>query len=193
MNKEESPTKEEAEHFIKSGISMEPKDGRPLHPWFYEMITDPRLGVVRGKGFYYHWGPNVTADTVVISPKESVLLIQRKDNKQWALPGGFVDAGEDPIMAAIREVWEETMVDISHMPMESVYEGPVADFRVTANAWAKTNAFVALVEREIECSGADDALVAAWVSKEDLASILKFGSHSLLVELAFAKRSGMIK
>ena len=55
-------------------------------------------------------GPNYTADSIVISPGlRQVLLIQRETG-EWALPGGFIDQGEDPLVAAIRETREETGV-----------------------------------------------------------------------------------
>lgn len=48
--------------------------------------------------------------SVVVFNKErdSVLLIQRRDVPVWALPGGGVDAGENPENAACREALEET-------------------------------------------------------------------------------------
>jgi len=35
-----------------------------------------------------------------------VLLVERDDGHGWALPGGHVDAGEDPVSAALRELRE---------------------------------------------------------------------------------------
>lgn len=37
-----------------------------------------------------------------------ILLIQRKDNGLWALPGGMIEIGEHAALAAERELWEET-------------------------------------------------------------------------------------
>ena len=54
--------------------------------------------------------PALAADAAV-RRGVSVLLIQRKHPPMkgaWALPGGFVDQGEDPIHAAVRELEEET-------------------------------------------------------------------------------------
>ena len=54
--------------------------------------------------------PALAADAAV-RRGENVLLIQRKHPPMkgaWALPGGFVDQGEDPIHAAVRELEEET-------------------------------------------------------------------------------------
>ncbi len=54
--------------------------------------------------------PALAADAAV-RRGDTVLLIQRKYPPMkgaWALPGGFVDQGEDPIHAAVRELEEET-------------------------------------------------------------------------------------
>ena len=54
--------------------------------------------------------PALAADAAV-RRGDTVLLIQRKHPPMqgaWALPGGFVDRGEDPIQAAVRELEEET-------------------------------------------------------------------------------------
>ena len=59
--------------------------------------------------------PALAADAAV-KRGEDILLIQRKHPPMqgaWALPGGFVVRDEDPEVAAIRELFEETgiMVD----------------------------------------------------------------------------------
>ncbi|MBT60384.1 MAG: hypothetical protein CMA63_02375 [Euryarchaeota archaeon] len=54
--------------------------------------------------------PALAADSAVRRGDE-VLLIQRKYPPMagsWAFPGGFVDRGEDPANAALRELLEET-------------------------------------------------------------------------------------
>lgn len=58
----------------------------------------------------------LTADAVVLGIREaeiSLLLVERKNPPYagcWALPGGFVEAGEEPLAAAARELCEETGV-----------------------------------------------------------------------------------
>jgi ADP-ribose pyrophosphatase YjhB (NUDIX family) len=51
---------------------------------------------------------NVAADAVALN-EGRVYLIERKDGRGWALPGGFIDPGENPEQAAIRELKEETL------------------------------------------------------------------------------------
>ena len=54
--------------------------------------------------------PALAADAAV-RRGDSILLIKRKFPPMqgaWALPGGFVDRGENPIDAAVRELLEET-------------------------------------------------------------------------------------
>jgi len=57
-------------------------------------------------------GPHLTVDAV-IHWRGKYLLIKRKDNGMWALPGGFVNPGERLLSAAVREATEETEIQIS--------------------------------------------------------------------------------
>ncbi|MEU4561302.1 NUDIX domain-containing protein [Actinoplanes sp. NPDC023936] len=54
--------------------------------------------------------PSVTA--VVFDGDGRVLLNQRSDDRRWSLLSGVLDPGEQPAAGAVREVWEETAVDI---------------------------------------------------------------------------------
>jgi ADP-ribose pyrophosphatase YjhB (NUDIX family) len=56
------------------------------------------------------WLPGVTA--VVVRDRE-LLLVRRADNGEWSPVTGIVDPGEEPGVAARREVLEETGVEVS--------------------------------------------------------------------------------
>ena len=62
--------------------------------------------------------PSLTADALVHCPeKDSILLIKRKNppfENQWALPGGFIDEYELPLVACTRELQEETGLQLSN-------------------------------------------------------------------------------
>lgn len=45
--------------------------------------------------------------------EESVLLVRFTRSDRWTLPGGGIDHGEDPRDAAVREVAEETGLDVA--------------------------------------------------------------------------------
>ncbi|NPC44956.1 DUF429 domain-containing protein [Nocardioides sp. zg-1230] len=55
------------------------------------------------------WLPAVTA---VVRRGDQVLLVRRSDNGQWSPVTGIVDPGEEPAVAAAREVTEETGVRV---------------------------------------------------------------------------------
>jgi|SaaInlStandDraft_5_1057022.scaffolds.fasta_scaffold140191_1 ADP-ribose pyrophosphatase YjhB (NUDIX family) len=56
--------------------------------------------------------------------KQKVLLTQRADNGQWCLPSGGVDPGERVEEACIREVYEETGLNIRVIRLVGVYSDP---------------------------------------------------------------------
>jgi ADP-ribose pyrophosphatase YjhB (NUDIX family) len=58
-----------------------------------------------------------------------ILLTRRTDNGRWCLPGGHVDPGESVAEACVREVQEETGLEVVVTRMIGVYSSP--DFLVT--------------------------------------------------------------
>ena len=53
-----------------------------------------------------------------------LLLMRRRDNGRWGLPGGYVEPGESVAEAAAREVLEETGVEIGLGRLVGVYSDP---------------------------------------------------------------------
>src|SRR3954453_85950 len=66
--------------------------------------------------------PSVTA--VVLNKAGELLLVHKTDNNLWALPGGGVDPGESVTMAVVREVKEETGIDVTVDDLVGVYTNP---------------------------------------------------------------------
>lgn len=57
--------------------------------------------------------PDKVVSKVALVDGGSVLMGQRNDNGKWTFPGGHAEDNESPLEAAIREVKEETDVDLS--------------------------------------------------------------------------------
>jgi ADP-ribose pyrophosphatase YjhB (NUDIX family) len=56
--------------------------------------------------------------------KERILLIRRADDGKWAVPGGYMEAGENFAEACIREVYEETGLRVEVKRLISIYTNP---------------------------------------------------------------------
>jgi 8-oxo-dGTP diphosphatase len=134
--------------------------------------------------------PALTADIVAVRPGEvpRVLLVRRGNEPfagRWALPGGFVDEGERPEEAALRELAEETGLAFSgEFEVVGVYGEPGRDPR----GWTVSAVYLAVVEGEAPVHGADDAAEARWFLADEL-PLLAF-DHDVIVKDALAKFAG---
>ncbi len=74
----------------------------------------------------------VTGTTIIpVLEDGRVVLVQRSDSGKWGLPGGMVDWGEDIPTAAVRELKEETGLELVKIRrLVGVYSAPDRDPRL---------------------------------------------------------------
>ena len=74
--------------------------------------------------------PVPTVDIIIQLGNKNIVLIERKNPPLgWALPGGFVDYGENLENAAKREALEETGLEVSIIHQLHTYSDPDRDER----------------------------------------------------------------
>jgi ADP-ribose pyrophosphatase YjhB (NUDIX family) len=66
--------------------------------------------------------PSVTA--IVPNDHDELLLVHKIDNDLWALPGGAMDVGESMADTVVREVKEETGIDVAVTGVVGIYTNP---------------------------------------------------------------------
>ena len=129
---------------------------------------------------------SVTVDSVVFCKANGqfkVLLVQRKNEPfkdHWALPGGFVDEGEDLETAAKRELQEETGVKVPYMQQVQAFGDPGRDPR----GHTISIAFLSRIYLEAELNPADDAKDARWFEVEKLLEMDLAFDHDEIINVA---------
>jgi 8-oxo-dGTP diphosphatase len=145
---------------------------------------------------YKHPRPALTVDCVVFGLDEEdlkVLLVQRDlppFEGRWALPGGFVNVGEDLETAARRELEEETGITLAKLYLEQLYTfgDPDRDPREHVVSVAHY-ALVKLSDHRVRA--ATDARNAAWFATSDLPT-LAF-DHDRVVATALTRLKGKVR
>ncbi len=66
----------------------------------------------------------VAACAIVFDDAGRVLLNQRADNQHWALPGGGLELGESIEACCLREMREETGLEVAIVRLVGVYTDP---------------------------------------------------------------------
>jgi 8-oxo-dGTP diphosphatase len=129
--------------------------------------------------------PVPTVDCIIELPGEQLVLIRRKHPPLgWALPGGFVDYGERLDLACIREVKEETGLDVQLSEQFFTYSDPTRDAR------KHTVSTVFIGRAEGAPKGADDAELAQAFPVDALPKELCFDHATILDDYLTYKRTG---
>lgn len=131
-------------------------------------------------GFIRFDDPKV-AVAALIAQSDQILLVKRAidpERGKWALPAGYVDRGEDPQLALIREVREETGLEVVILRLVDVmFDGSVILIVYAAHIIGGTL-----------CAD-DDAEACQWFSPQNLPE-LGFRSTQIIVEQWLAHIQG---
>lgn len=87
-----------------------------------DQIVQEWLGSV-GRGVPGYVTPKVTVGAVVGNDQGELLLIQRSDSGVWLFPTGWCDVGYSPTEMAVREVHEETGIEVEPVRLISILDG----------------------------------------------------------------------
>ncbi len=132
-------------------------------------------------GFIHFRDPKV-AVIALVAASDRVLLIRRgvePERGKWALPGGFMDAGEMPEEALVRELVEETGLNVHIDRFLGVF--PMAP--LARSGGGIVLAYLASLDDELArmLCVQDDALEAGWFAPDDLPAPLAFDSTFALL------------
>jgi len=111
------------------------------------------------------WLPGVTA---VVRRGADVLLVQRSDTGEWAPVTGIVDPGEDPGVAARREVLEETGVEVTVDRLAWVQALPTMTHVNGDRAAYLDHTFACTFVSGDAHVGDDESLAVRWFPADDL-------------------------
>ncbi len=123
-------------------------------------------------GREYPLRPIVGVGAIIIED-ENVLIVRRGQPPKmgaWSIPGGGVDLGEDLEQACMREVREETGLEV-----EILSEGRVLN-RVTRDEWERVQFHYVLIDFVCRPTGgvlqaASDISEARWVPLSEVSSL----------------------
>lgn len=151
-------------------------DGRPVNPY-------APTGIRYGRNELGHWGEQQCADAIVTATDTYgcrwLLMVERSDGHGWALPGGYVDPGEDPTTAAYRELAEETGLNATYTApwAKTLPARYVPDPRASDEAWMVTTPVLIRLGSHVgplpDVAGHDDARRAAWIPADDLYAVVR--------------------
>lgn len=130
------------------------------------------------KPYSRYLNPTPTTDVVIYHPERGIVIIKRKNEPLgYALPGGFIDDGEQAENAAVREMLEETGLDVELKGLLGVYSKPDRDPR----QHTLSVVFVGEAKNPDAIHGGDDAATARFYQLDELPKPLAF-DHAKIIE-----------
>jgi len=167
--------------------------GNPAYCTFGDKMTKTK--VLFGERIAKDGELRLGCSAVIFDPaREKVLLTQRTDNGQWCLPGGRIEAGETVAEACIREVLEETGLQIKVLRLIGVYSDPHK--LVVYPDGNKAHIIALSFEAEIiggELGGSNETIAWGFYYQQDAEELEMLAGHMERIRDAFAGNVSVIK
>jgi ADP-ribose pyrophosphatase YjhB (NUDIX family) len=87
-----------------------------------EKLVEHWLGGV-GQGVAGYVTPKIAVGAVVGNDRDEILLVQRADSGVWLYPTGWADVGYSASEVAVKEVLEETGVEVEPLRLIALFDG----------------------------------------------------------------------
>lgn len=116
---------------------------------------------------------------IVVNARGQVLIVQQR-GQTWSFPKGKIEAGEDPLACARREIYEEAGVSDLEMiePLGSYHRNAMKDGVIDLYEFKRLTFFLFRTEKE-ELSPRDpNNPIARWVDADDVAALLAHPADS---------------
>lgn len=104
----------------------------------------------------------------IFDARDRLLLVRRRDNALWAMPGGWADVGDSPAEMTAREVREETGLLVSSRRLIGLYDSRRRGFRHVHQIYHLVFDCVVLGGKAVVT---DETLAVDWFTAEALPSL----------------------
>lgn len=128
-----------------------------------------------------------TVDAVIFNRRNEILLIKRGGelgNGLWALPGGFVDAHETLYDAVVREVREETGLEVGFDTWHSISQRCFDDPNRSVLGRIITNCFKfkSNTMGDVKVQAGDDAQDYQWIDPKHITRDKMYDDHFYIIQ-----------
>ncbi|MCG8917888.1 NUDIX domain-containing protein [Actinokineospora sp. PR83] len=131
----------------------------------------------------------VAVTAYVVDDQDKLLLIRRTDNDLYAIPGGALELGETLTTTVIREVKEETGIDVEVTGLIGVYSNPAHIIKFTNG---EVRQEFSLCFRATPIGGqvqtSDESKEVLWINQAELDTLNIHPSIRLRIEHGQQKR-----
>lgn len=130
-------------------------------------------------GWINYLNPIPVVIAIPLSLKGDVAIVRRgvePAKGAWALPGGFMEYGEEPAQACIRELKEETALDASDLRLVDVVHQKSTQYDSVV-----VIGFEAIIQNPCEAKAGDDVEAIRWVAWRDIPE-MPFESYTRILQ-----------